>query len=83
MDPFCRDIQRSGQWQINHQSESNGNGNVGRIDLELIPETDHTRKEISLVHPDKHCEKDPQSQKTIQEREFSSNLFLNHLQNPP
>jgi hypothetical protein len=72
----------SERW-IHHQNKPDGNGDVGRTDLELIPEVDHSRKEISPAHTDKHREENPERQKPIQEREFSINLFFSHLQNPP
>ena len=72
-----------GQRRVHHQDKTDGNRNIGRPNLELIPEVDHSREKVSPAHSDKHRKKDPQCQKPIHKREFFNNPVLQPFLYPP
>ena len=67
-----------GQRRVHHEDQSDGDGDVGGPDLELMPEVHDAGGHVSPPHADEHGEKDPQRQKSIQEGKLLGHGLLRH-----
>jgi hypothetical protein len=56
------------QRRIHHQDQADGDGNVGRADLEALDELLDTRYDVAQPHADGHGQEDPDRQVAIEER---------------
>jgi hypothetical protein len=56
--------------RIHHQDEPHRDGDVGGADLKQVDEIPHTGMQVTSEHPDRHGQKNPQGQESVQDAQL-------------
>ena len=60
------------KWRVHHQDKTDGNGNVGRANLEAVDEGFRFLKEIAETNTEGHRREDPECKKPVHKRKSFS-----------
>ena len=55
-----------GQRRVHHQDEADGDGNVGRPDVESVDQRDDSRDQVSAADADRHGDEDPEREIAVE-----------------